>query len=787
MADNQNARSGERFNLKDFFFTVLSKWYWLALSVVLCLGAAIFYIARTPKIYTRYAVVLIKETAIRRGTSELETMLTMGGMSQQNSKLPNEIIAIQSPDLMKEVVQRLGLDYDYSVSGRTRRYVLYGSNLPVKARLLEAEGAASFDVAPVSDNAFKVSMERPGSRELLSYAGCFGDTLSTAFGPLVIDRNPNAGVPFDQTIHVTHTSVHAATVSYNARLNASALDMKNYSDVLKLTITDQSPRRAEDVLNNVINVYNENWVDDRNKMAVSTSRFINDRLVAIEKELGDVDTDISSFKSRYVIPSVSAATDLYMSQSAEASRQLENLENQLYAARYVLNSLSSSQTAGQMIPAPPSLSNSNITSQIAKYNDLLLERNNIVSNSSERNPLVVEADANLSAMRNVILTSIDDLINTLQAQMDNLRRSEQRATSRLADNPNQEKYLQSVTRQQKVKESLYLFLLQKREENELTQAFTAYNTRIITHPTGSSSPSSPNTKRIILIALILGLMLPVGVIYLVESMDTKVRGRRDLESLPMPFIGEIPLSGGKKKFGKAPDAGTSILVRHNKRDAVNEAFRVCRTNLEFICKGAGGKVAAVTSFNPGSGKTFISANLGAAMAIGGSKVLIIDGDLRRASLSSYVGTPKKGLSDYVINPSLSMEDVMVQPEGYSSLWVIPVGTVPPNPSELIGSERFAALIEEARGKFDYIFIDCPPYNVVADARIVSDKADRTVFIVRSGMLELSMLSELEQLENQGVLKGMSVLLNGTPMVSGRYGYHYGYGYHTYGYYSSKES
>ena len=371
-----------------------------------------------------------------------------------------------------------------------------------------------------------------------------------------------------------------------------------------------------------------------------------------------------------------------------------------------------------------------------------------------------------------------------------MQRTEARATTRLAENPNQAKYLLSVERQQKVKEALYLFLLQKREENELSQAFTAYNTRIITEPTGSTAPTEPQSSKIMLLAFILGLCIPLGVLYLKETLNTKLRGRKDLENVTMPFLGEIPLYCGEnpKKFSLKKQAATDkIVVEHGKRDTINEAFRVLRTNLEFVTRDSKHQVVAVTSFNPGSGKSFIAMNLASVLAIKKIKVLVIDGDLRHASTSNYVGKPELGISDYLVGDVSDIRSLVVPVEGYDTLSILPVGTIPPNPTELIGDELFAKAIETLKQEFDIVFIDCPPVEIVADTQIIADCVDRTIFVVRAGLLERSMISELENVYKQGRYKNMSLVLNGTESQNGTYrgngGYGYRYGY-KYGYGSS---
>ena len=413
-----------------------------------------------------------------------------------------------------------------------------------------------------------------------------------------------------------------------------------------------------------------------------------------------------------------------------------------------------------------------------------------MSNSSEQNPLVGDIDVSLGNLRSAILKSLDNTQATLAAQLNTVQAAHGAAMSRLTAAPQQQNHLLSFERQQKVKESLYLFLLQKREENELSQAFTAYNTRIIADPWGSSEPTSPERNRILLMAFAIALALPAAFFILREMGNSKVRGRKDLENLTIPYVGELPL--WKPKKGEEVPEGYRFVVRQHSRDITNEAYRVVRTNLEFMTNEERKcKIVMLTSFNPGSGKTFITANLGASFAIRDSRVICIDLDLRRGSLSEFVDKPKKGLTNYLSGQTDDYRELIVhhtlsEKKGadgtaVKAIDILPMGKIPPNPTELLYSPKLKPMFDELRQHYDYIFVDCPPVEIVADATIISHEADVTIFVVRAGLLERSMLPELQKNYDEKKYNNMAILLNGTD-AEHHYGYHrYGYGYGRYGY------
>lgn len=782
---NKPAGNDDFLRIQDLFILCLAKWYWFVISLAILLGAATIYLLKTPPVYTRSASLLIKEDGKSGSGNEAAGVLGDIDIFRTSTNINNEMLSMQSPAVMYEVVRRLHLDVNYTTDGRFYDPVIYGSDNPYEVSFFDLGDAesASFTLRPDKDGQVKLTdFTRNGEEADGDAVTALNDTVQTPVGRLLVNARPGSTAA-QQTVFVSRISMQDATADYSSRLSVALNDEK--STVVNLTLQDVCTQRAEDVLNTLISVYNENWVKDKNQIAVSTSMFINERLGVIERELGNVDEDISSYKSENLLPDVQAAASMYMAESSETNAKIQTLNTQLSMTRYVRSYLTGASSRNQLLPANSGIENSGIEKQIAEYNTLQLRRNDLVANSSETNPLVVDMDHSLHALRDAIIRTLDNYVTTLNTQLRALQQSARQTTARIAANPSQGKYLLSVERQQKVKESLYLFLLQKREENELSQAFTAYNTRVIMPPSGSMAPTAPAKKNILLIAFVIGLIIPVAVIFLRESMNTRIRGRKDLDALTLPFVGEIPQAATKKKgtSDKKSTENNPIVVHEGSRDIINEAFRVLRTNLEFMTdKEQHSNVIVVTSFNPGSGKSFLAMNIAVSLAIKQKKVLVIDGDMRHGSTSAYVGSPQTGLSNYLSGHVNNLKDIIVTDARHANLQFLPVGTIPPNPTELLFSDRLKQLIDTVRSQYDYIFIDCPPIEMVADTQIIEQLADRTLFVVRTGLLERSMLPELQRIYDEKKYKNMALILNGTVGSGGHYGYRYGYryGYH-YGY------
>lgn len=792
----RNVQQNNGLTVKSIVAFSVSKWYWFVISLIVTMSVATLYLMKTTPEYTRTASLLIKNED-KNGTAGTSIDMSEIGLVQNNTNLENEIRIVKSPALMKEVVSRLSLNDRYTIREGLRDVMLYRHSPVLFAEKDTTAATVSFNFTLGDKNQINITDVSLNDTPLdKTFNTAFGDSIKIGNTILsVIKPDWNASELTGRTIHYVHTPVKAMANALSERISAVLGNEK--SSIIDISITCPSIDEADDILETLIQVYNERWIRDKNQIAVSTSRFISERLGVIEKELGNVDSDISSYKSEHLLPDVEAATSMYMAQSSEAQAAVVDLSNQISVAEMVRSQLSG-DSFEQPLPTNTGIVSADIENAIGQYNNIVIERNRLLESTSEINPVVKDRTQALRTLKGNIMASINAYIATLRAQMSNARRQASVTTSKIAANPNQAKYLLSVERQQKVKEELYLFLLQKREENELTQAFTAYNTSMVEEPHGSNAPTFPKKRNILMMAFLLGLAVPIGIFVVRESLDTKIRGKKDLASLKMPYLGEIPSAfekpRGLARLKKHQPTERKIVVEEQSRNAVNEAFRVLRTNLEYMGIDGGDnngkcKVIAVTSANPGSGKTFISMNLAKVLAIKGKRVLVIDLDLRKGSLSKLIGKPKEGITDFLIGKAHEENIILTGLDDTDTLSGIGVGTVPPNPAELLSSEKLDKFINELRGEFDFIILDCPPVEVVTDAKVINRVADLTLFVIRAGLLEKDELPNIQEYYDQNRYRNMAILLNCTDINSGygyhRYGYHYGYGKH-YGYgYNSK--
>ena len=781
--------------LRDAWFLCLAYWKWFLLSVILTLSGAYYYLLCTPKTYVASASILIKPDN-NRGNSPDQLLarqrMTVEGAS--DAQMTNEILALSSATITRTVAERLNLDVEYARKGMFHDKVIYGSELPVKVEFLNIgeEQRASFGLSlqangrVILDDFSKDGANLPGT-----VRGKVGERCATPVGLVKLVANTGYRSGTTDEYKVQRSPITAVAAGVRGRFNIALRDKA--STIIDIQYSDVNTARAKDAIDMLISVYNENWVRDRNQISVSTNEFIKERLAVIQRELGSVDQNIAGYKSANLLPDVEQSGSMAVTQANEAEAKARELSTQVYMTRHVKEYLTDGRHENQVLPSNSGINNASIQAQINDYNTRLLERNRLLATSSAQNPAVMDLETQLGSIRRGIIQSLDNELDMLKTQQRVTEASHSEATSKISANPRQASYLLSVERQQKVKESLYLFLLQKREENELSQAFTAYNTQIIETPHITGIPPQPVSRNILLTALLIGLAIPAAIVFGREALNTTVRGRKDLEDYSMPLVGELPLKGKKRPIWKRWRkekiiAQPNMVVADQKRDILNEAFRTVRTKLEFTLGFDGkNKVVMISSLNPGSGKTFITANLSAAFSLKGKRVLVMDLDLRKASLSDYVGQPKVGISNYLSGQIDDWHEIITPLDHVD---VLPCGVIPPNPAELLSTERFAEMIKAAREEYDIIFLDCPPVEIVADAEIINPHTDLTLFVVRASLMERSYLKDIERWYAEKKYNNLTLLLNGTTDALGRYGYHkYGYGYGGYGYgygYGSKK-
>lgn len=784
--------SVQDFDIKEFVKICLHKWWWFAICMAFAVGIALFYVYKKQPQYKRYEQILVNDQKAGGGVGDISKTFTNMGLFSKRTNVYNELLTITSPAIMYQVVDSLQLDMSYFRRDGLRLQTLYGSNLPFRVDLLDVENQGA--------GGFRMDLEPDGSMKLYKFyksqhgkAEKFKEEMTVSpgteliespIGRIKISPNPRyvpGDSPTSETINIGKAPMQTAVEIYSAKLTGDLVD--DDTDIIELSIEDESVERAVDILNYVLLVYNQNYIDDKNKMAISTSAFIDDRLKVIQRELGEVDESIASYIKRTGIPDAKASIESSLDINVKLEQELISKSNELSVAKYMKEFLSANNNIETVLPVNLGVGGTGLSSQILSYNELLLTRDNVLKSSSATNPLVLNYDSQLRSMRTAIQRSIDNEVNVLQVSVDKLQGEINKNRASLAATPENSLPLLAEGRQQAVKEALYLFLLQKREENELTQKFSADNVRVITPPIGPLNPVSPRKGLMIIVGAILGFGIPLILIYFLESINTTVRNKKDLEILKIPFAGEIPQVGKKSNLKKLADKTPlkkkiaekppMMVVEAGKRDVVNEAFRVVRGNIDFMKgKNTGSQVIMLTSFNPGSGKSFVAYNLALSFCLKDKRVLIIDCDLRHGSSSMFVGMPSTGLTDYLRDATDDWKSLVKQSKDNKNLDVLPIGKIPPNPAELLEDGRLQTLVEEARNDYDLVLLDCPPVNIVVDTQLVAPLADRTLFVIRAGLLEKSALKELNEFYEEKKFNNMSVILNGTEALHSRY-YTYG--------------
>ena len=774
----ENNSQNNLFSLQSLYELFIKNWKWFVLSVALCLGVMTFYLLKVTPRYQRCAVLMVKDDGGQK-PGILSSLMQVQGMSASGPmgmgmSIDNELYILSSFQLMRQVVDVLKLDVQYTQEQGLRTVSLY-DELPFEVQFTNAfSGPVSFDIQAVRKeglvlNHFRMEGEEVLQEKLVPY----NDSVMTPVGGL---RILTKAAPIDRQlsnpIQVTRLDKRIATGMLRGSIATSPVSKAG--TLVNIICEDTNPHRAEDILTTIMEEYRRTLIDDKNATASKTAEFIEERIDIIGRELGDVEDRLTEFKRQHEMVDIQTKVTTSMAEGARAKDKSIELGAQLNVAQYVRDFVTDVSKSDQLIPNVSGIRDAGVERQISQYNDMLLRRNRLLENSGEENSVVVELNKDLEAMRSTIEGSLSTYCNTLSLRIEDAKKQEAETKQSIKEIPLQEKKVLDVKRQQAIKERLYTFLLQNREEIAMKLAGTEANLRVVEKPFGSLNPSSPHRKQLLLIAMLVGLVIPFVVIYIREFFNTGVRGRKDIARYTtIPVLGDIPR--------RDKDNGDSdIVVSKGANDPISEAFRLLRTNLDFLQRHA--QVIMFTSTMAHEGKTFVSRNFAVTLALAGKRVILVDTDLRKGKQGQLLAFKhKEGVSNYLCGSSESVKALIIPKVIGEVVDFLPSGVVPPNPSELLMSDRLDEMIAALREEYDYVIVDNVPAMVVADAAVVNRVADATIYVMRDGMVDRRYLPELEEMYQSGKFKHMSIILNDVRehIHGAGYGYGYGMGYGNY--------
>ncbi len=756
-------------SIREVMEVYLKHWRWLVASAILCLFLGWIYARYQTPSYESTASVLIEQEGNTSMSEELG-MLKDLGLANGGSVLEDEIELYKSRSIMERVVRDLQLHWKYQILGTTTGLVrseLYDANpihiRPVIADSLYYKERYQFDITMTSATEYTIT----AGKGLKSTTQKYGVVLQLPVGKIILEKTSDFKSKWiGKAIRVSLNPVDevAAAIRQNLVVEPASKE----ANILLLKVKGHNVEKNNAILNKLIAVHQENAINSKNEVVKNTTEFINDRMKFIAAELSDVEKEGASYKSEHHLVDVTTDAATYLGKEGDIEKKVVDASIEMNLADFMNDVISQQNGYEQLLPANLGFKDPSIGEMTAQYNTLVLERNRLKDVSGEKHPGVARIESQLAGLRNSLESSLRNMRNSSQMQLRKLKGEEAIYQSKISSIPLFEREYRDILRQQQIKESLYLFLLQKREQNEISLAATVANTRIIDSAYSSGIPVTPQKRLIYIIAVFIGILIPVGIIYVRNLFNNKINSRADIEDLSLTIVGDIPHAKNKE----------DMTILSNPQSPISESFRVLRSNLSFVSSSSNGaNVINVTSSIGGEGKSTISVNLAFIYAALGKKVLLIGADLRKPRITDILGIkPISGLSNYLANPELKKEAVIqsVNDNNYS-IDVIHSGDIPPNPSELLMSNRLGELMDELRSEYDYIVVDNAPVGLVIDAVTTNRFADVTLYIIRSGMVDKRFQNRISELVNLKKLSNVCILLNDVKQLNQGYSYTYGYG------------
>lgn len=781
--ERQREADDEKIDIQEVLFKYIIHWPWFVGAVLVCLIGAWIYLRMATPVYNISATVLIKDDKKGGNTGGMAGLEELGlsGLISSSQNIDNELEVLRSKTLVKEVVNQLNLYVSYADQDEFPSKNMYKTS-PVIVSLTPQEAEKLSDPMIV-----EMSLYPQGSLDVgvtigdKEYQKHF-EELPAVFpmdeGTLAFFQSPDSLMANkDTTEESSAQNVRRITAKINSPMKVARVYCENLTieptskttSVAVISLKNSSLQRGQDFINQLLEMYNRNTNNDKNEIAQKTAEFIDERIDIISKELGNTEANLENFKRNAGITDLTSEAQIALTGNAEYEKKRVENRTQISLLEDLRKYIRGNEY--EVLPSNVGLQDAALVATIERYNEMLVERKRLLRTSTENNPAIVNLDTSIRAMKSNVQATLDGTLQGMLITKADLDREANRFSRRISDAPGQERQFVSIARQQEIKAGLYLMLLQKREENAIALAATANNAKIIDEAIADDIPVSPKRKIIYLIALVLGVGIPVGIIYLIGLTKFRLEGRADVEKLTtVPIVGDIPLTDEKN------EKDGSIAVFENQNNLMSETFRNIRTNLQFMLQNDK-KVILVTSTVSGEGKSFISANLAISLSLLGKKVVIVGLDIRKPGLNKVfrLSTKEKGITLYLANPDTDLMSLVQPSDVNKNLSILPGGTVPPNPTELLARDGLDKAIEILKKNFDYVILDTAPVGMVTDTLLIGRVADLSVYVCRADYTHKVEYTLINELAEEKKLPNLCTVINGVDLKRRKYGYYYGYG------------
>lgn len=770
----------ESLNLRALLVKYLIYWPWFIASVIICLGCAFLYLRFQAPVYSTTASVLIKETdprskAMTQANGAVAALQDIGGFSM-TSNFDNEVEILKSRTLIKKVVSELSLYIQHSKAQSFGYDIPLYRNTPVKVYITPEEadklqGGAKLNMTYSPQGKLSLTASYMLNQEKAEITASFDSlpaVLPTPVGVFSFTRNDS--VTLKEPVKLNAWVASPTVVAQSYATNLMVTPSSKTTTIAKISVKNAHKQRAVDFINRLVAIYNQDANDEKNEVAEKTAQFIEERIGIINAELGAAENQLATFKQQAGLTDLSSDAQLALQESSKYEQLRVENATQIQLVEFLKTYINQEENANEVLPANVGLKDQNLSTVIEQYNTMIIERKRLLRTSSESNPAIINMNTGIEAMRRSVQTTVESVLKGLYIAKADIDKQTSKFEARINKAPQQEKEFLTIARQQEIKAALYTMLLQKREENAITLASTATNGRIIEEALTGSAPIAPKKMMIILVALVIGLGLPIGLVFLRDLLKYKIESREDVQKIThAPILGELPRCDTK--------TSGSIVIQENKNNMMEECFRGLRTNLLFMLE-KGQQVILFSSTQPGEGKSFVAGNTATSLAFLGKKVLIMGMDIRKPGLNKVfrLSNRAEGITNYLSDPEhVNLLDMVQHSDISPNLDILPGGPVPPNPTELVAREHLDHAIEELRKHYDYIILDTAPIAMIADTTIIGRVADMCVYVCRADVTPKEGFECINTLQREKKFKKIATVINDIDMSKRKHSYGYGYG------------